>query len=33
MKTKVKILNDVANTDFSDDKIPKESIHYTCKKL
>ena len=30
MKTKVKIFNGAANTIFSDNKVPKESIHYTC---
>ena len=29
-KTKVKTFNDVINTVFSDDKIPKETNHYTC---
>ena len=28
VKTKVKTFNDVVNTVFSDNKIPKESIHY-----
>ena len=30
MKTKVKIFNGAVNTIFSDNKVPKESIHYTC---
>ena len=29
-KAKVKTLNGVVNTIFSDDKIPKESIDYSC---
>ena len=29
-KAKVKIFNGVINTVFSDDEIPKESIHYIC---
>ena len=28
--TKVKTFNDVINTVFSDNKDPKESIHYIC---
>ena len=28
IKAKVKTFNDVVNTVFSDNKIPKESIHY-----
>ena len=30
IKTKVKIFNEVVNIIFSDNKIPKESIHYIC---
>ena len=30
IKAKSKTFNEVVNTVFSDDKIPKESIHYTC---
>ena len=30
IKTKVKTFDDVFNTVFSDDKVPKESIHYIC---
>ena len=29
-KAKLKAFNDVVSTVFSDDKIPKESVHYTC---
>ena len=29
-RAKVKAFNDVVSTVFSDDKIPKESVHYTC---
>ena len=28
--TKVKIFNEVNKTKFTDDKIPKERIHYVC---
>lgn len=28
IKAKVKTFNEVVNTNFSDDKVPKESIHY-----
>ena len=30
IKTKVKAFNEVVNTIFSNNKIPKESIHYIC---
>ena len=30
IKAKVKTFNGVVNTVFSDNKIPKESIHYIC---
>ena len=30
IKAKVKTFNEVVNTNFSDDKVPKESIHYIC---
>ena len=30
IKTKVKTLNEVVNTIFSDDEVPKEDIHYIC---
>ena len=30
MKTKVKACNDVINTAFSDNEIPKERDHYIC---
>ena len=30
IKATVKPFNEVVNTVFSDDKIPKESIHYIC---
>ena len=30
IKTKVRAFNGVVNTIFPDDKIPNESIHYTC---
>ena len=30
IKTKVKTFNDIINTVFSDNKVPKESIHYIC---
>ena len=30
IKTKVKTFNDVINTVFSDNEIPKERNHYTC---
>ena len=30
MKDKVRIFNRVIKTNFSDDKIPKENMHYTC---
>ena len=30
IKTKVKTFNDVINTVFSDNEIPKEGIHYIC---
>ena len=30
IKTKVKAFDNVFNTFFSDDKVPKESIHYIC---
>ena len=30
IKAKVKTLNGVVNVVFTDDKIPKESIHYIC---
>ena len=29
-KAKVKLFKEVVNTVFSDDEIPKESIHYIC---
>ena len=29
-RAKVKAFNDVVSTVSSDDKIPKESVHYTC---
>ena len=30
MKAKVKKINGVVNTNFSEDEIPKEGVHYTC---
>ena len=30
MKAKVRIFNRAIKTNFSDDKIPKENMHYTC---
>ena len=30
IKTKVKTFNEVINTVFSDNEIPKERNHYTC---
>ena len=30
MKAKVREFNGVIKTNFSDDKIPKENMHYTC---
>ena len=30
MKDKVRIFNRVIKTNFSDDKIAKENMHYTC---
>ena len=30
IKAKVKTFNEVANATFSDDKVPKEGIHYIC---
>ena len=30
MKAKVREFNGVIKTNFLDDKIPKESMHYTC---
>ena len=31
IKAKVKTFNEVLNTVFSDNKIPKKNGHYTCK--
>ena len=30
MKTKLKMFNNIVNTIFSDNKIPKEIIYYIC---
>ena len=33
IKTKVKTFNDMINTRFSGDEIPKERVHYVCIAL
>ena len=33
IKTKVKTFNDMINTRFSGDEIPKERVHYVCITL